>query len=270
VALPRSDAAHRSRFSRYSPLEAAFSIFPEDWSAEEIVANEQNRSAQRRYAEREFNERVWSKWRAYSWFAYRDPSLICAIETYGDLVALRRYAGTQTCHDRRPHVTLLKLLQDEKLKDAEGKQVPGVRRLTEREAHKIGDPRFWRDDILQRDDASTQASGNAAARTVTTEPTTPPMGMAAAADGKPKAARGGRKPNSGAIDDDSALLGMLDLLASQNATSAWDSAKRFADGNDSVQRRLHRKFRAKWKTEPPLGKTWADVKRNVERELNTN
>jgi hypothetical protein len=75
----------------------------------------------------------------------------------------------------------------------------------------------------------------------------------------------GRKPGSGEIDDNPALRGMLGLLATTKSLSAWSAAGEFADGNDSIRRRLYKKFRLKWGTCPPPKKTWRDV----ERELNS-
>jgi len=82
--------------------------------------------------------------------------------------------------------------------------------------------------------------------------------------------KGGRKPRSGEIDDSADLLHMLHLLANGQSPSVWDAAGVLANRNDSTRRRLARKFSKQWVTEPPPGETWGDVKRDVERQLNTN
>jgi len=65
--------------------------------------------------------------------------------------------------------------------------------------------------------------------------------------------KGGRKPGSGTIDDRSALLSMLHLLAAGKASSVWYAAAACADGSDGIRRRLARKFGRKWGTSPPAG-----------------
>jgi hypothetical protein len=89
---------------------------------------------------------------------------------------------------------------------------------------------------------------------------------------EPSRGRPGRKPRSGSIDDEAALRRMLHLLAAGNEASVLAAAKAVATErkpNQSVEAdiaRLRRKFANRWGTEPPPGKTWADV----ERELKTN
>ena len=82
--------------------------------------------------------------------------------------------------------------------------------------------------------------------------------------------KGGRKPGSGRINDDSILLDMLRLLAAEQATSAWNAAGKFANGNENLQRRYQKHFKQKWGLEPPPSKTWKGVLEDVERKLNTN
>jgi hypothetical protein len=92
---------------------------------------------------------------------------------------------------------------------------------------------------------------------------------------EPRVSRGrrGRKPGSGSLDDDGALRRALRLLASGKVPSALAAVRRaVADtGKPNQSRpaeisRVYRKFRVRWGTEPPVGKTWADV----EHEFDTN
>jgi hypothetical protein len=82
----------------------------------------------------------------------------------------------------------------------------------------------------------------------------------------------GRKSGSGSIDDEEKLRRMLTLLAVGKVPSVLAAAKAVADATkpnqsvDSEVVRLRRKFAKRWGTEPPNGKTWADV----EHELNPN
>ncbi len=85
--------------------------------------------------------------------------------------------------------------------------------------------------------------------------------------------RSGRKKGSGSIDDTEALQLMLHLLASGQANSVHDAARKVPDsimGSSQSQAadisRLRRKFANDHGTEPPTGKTWADVA----GELNAN
>lgn len=85
--------------------------------------------------------------------------------------------------------------------------------------------------------------------------------------------RRGRKPGSGRKDDDAAVSKMLDLLADGRAASVFAAAGQVLTTTvppdpavDSARRRLSRKFSSRFGTDPPPGKTWGDVK----RELNTN
>jgi hypothetical protein len=86
----------------------------------------------------------------------------------------------------------------------------------------------------------------------------------AASPGQP-----GRKPGSGEIDDESKLREMLELLATKKATSVYSAAgkvaaQHFAEQNrPAATGRLRRKFSAGRGTEPPAGKTWADVGREL-------
>jgi hypothetical protein len=81
--------------------------------------------------------------------------------------------------------------------------------------------------------------------------------------------RRGCKAGSGEIDDEPKLQEMLGLLAAEKATSVYNAARKvaalhFAEQNrPAATDRLRRKFRLRWGTEPPEGKTWADVLHQV-------
>lgn len=86
-------------------------------------------------------------------------------------------------------------------------------------------------------------------------------------------ARGGRKKGSGSIDDTERLRAMLHLLAGGKANSVHDAARKVHDSivgsshsRDADITRLRSKFAKAHGTEPPTGKTWADVA----GELNAN
>jgi hypothetical protein len=82
----------------------------------------------------------------------------------------------------------------------------------------------------------------------------------------------GRKPGSGKLDESGITEKMLRCLAANKAPSIFAAAGQFADQakggatKDSKQRRLAREFGNRFGSEPPEGKTWADV----ECELNVN
>jgi hypothetical protein len=82
--------------------------------------------------------------------------------------------------------------------------------------------------------------------------------------------RGGRRVNSGARDDAAPIAKMLQLLASEKATSVWDAATKVAKSMqghalEANTRRIYRKFRERYGTDPPPGKIWSDI----EHELNS-
>jgi hypothetical protein len=83
---------------------------------------------------------------------------------------------------------------------------------------------------------------------------------------------GGRKKGSGSKDDDATLREMLHLLANEQARSVYHASGKVATlagkshSRDADRARLRRKFRDKYGTEPPAGKTWRDVA----HELNMN
>jgi hypothetical protein len=87
------------------------------------------------------------------------------------------------------------------------------------------------------------------------------------ADGRSQQARG-RKPGSGAIDDDTRLLEMLHLLAEDVSPSIFGAAGKVVEENyagasrDSARRRLARKFGGRFGKEPPAGQTWKEVEHN--------
>jgi hypothetical protein len=79
----------------------------------------------------------------------------------------------------------------------------------------------------------------------------------------------GRKPGSGAIDDEECLRQMLELLAAGGkAPSVHAAAKAVAatapeHTRDTLVSRLRKKFANRWGTEPPPPKTWADIAREL-------
>jgi hypothetical protein len=88
----------------------------------------------------------------------------------------------------------------------------------------------------------------------------------------PEKGRRGRKLGSGSFDDDQAMREMLRLLAGNEAASVNAAAGRVVasrvaiiTGTDgSAVRRLRAKFAARFGTEPPPGKTWSDIARELE------
>jgi len=76
--------------------------------------------------------------------------------------------------------------------------------------------------------------------------------------------RGGRRKGSGALDDTAPMAKMLQLLACEKATSAWDAATKVAKSTpghafEATRSRIYRKFRDRYGTDPPPGKTWRDI-----------
>jgi hypothetical protein len=92
---------------------------------------------------------------------------------------------------------------------------------------------------------------------------------------KRRAAKGrrGRKKGSGSIDDTEKLRAMLHLLASREAASVYDAARKVAQASVGPRQsqtadvsRLRGKFAEAYGTTPPCGKSWADYA----AELNPN
>jgi hypothetical protein len=88
-----------------------------------------------------------------------------------------------------------------------------------------------------------------------------------------KPGKRGRKTGSGSIDDSGRLRAMLRFLAAGVAPSVLDAARRVAESimessqsREADTARLRGKFAKYHGTEPPTGKTWADV----EAELKDN
>jgi hypothetical protein len=80
---------------------------------------------------------------------------------------------------------------------------------------------------------------------------------------------GGRREGSGAFDDTAPITEMLQLLASEKATSAWDAATKVAKSMPShsleaTTSRIYRKFRDRYGTDPPPGKTWSDIEHELD------
>jgi hypothetical protein len=116
---------------------------------EEIAeANARRFAREQEREKREFENPGWSKWRVYSWIAYRDRSLICRIDSRHNLGGLQFYAPP--CVDRRPEETLLHALRADKLKaiDSNGKEIVADYWLG-KEARDIGDVIFRRVDVLR-------------------------------------------------------------------------------------------------------------------------
>ena len=88
----------------------------------------------------------------------------------------------------------------------------------------------------------------------------------------PEKGRPGRKPGSGSFDDEETLREMLRLLANGKAASVHAAARLVVASGDakntgtdeSAVTRLRRKFSARFGTEPPPGKTWSDIARELE------
>ena len=85
--------------------------------------------------------------------------------------------------------------------------------------------------------------------------------------------RGGRKKGSGSINDAERIRAMLCLLAGRQANSVHQAARKIAQSmkepiqsRDADVSRLRSKFANDHGTEPPAGRTWADVA----AELNAN
>jgi hypothetical protein len=83
---------------------------------------------------------------------------------------------------------------------------------------------------------------------------------------RPAAGKVGRKPGSGAFDDEDALRRMLEILAQHEAPSVFAAAGMVAKAGgikgasfESIKHRLARKFSKRYGTEPPSGKTWSDI-----------
>jgi hypothetical protein len=88
----------------------------------------------------------------------------------------------------------------------------------------------------------------------------------------PEKGRRGRKPGSGSFDDEKALHEMLRLLGGNEAPSVHAAAQLVVtsgvaiiiSSKDSAASRLRRKFAARFGTQPPQGKTWSDIARELE------
>jgi hypothetical protein len=75
---------------------------------------------------------------------------------------------------------------------------------------------------------------------------------------------GGRRKGSGALDDTAPIAKMLQLLACQKATSVWDAATKVAKSTpghafEATRKRIYRKFRGRYGTDPSPTKTWKDI-----------
>jgi hypothetical protein len=88
--------------------------------------------------------------------------------------------------------------------------------------------------------------------------------------------RRGRRKGSGEIDDTAALTEMLQLLATGDANSVWDAAGKVAGSTDghafeAIRRRFSSKFRRQHgSTDPPQGKSWSDIERELKSNSLTN
>ena len=119
--------------------------------------------------------------------------------------------------------------------------------------------REWFSGVLASEPASVRGAAHA------------PENRWAGAGKQPQPAKGGRKLGSGSVDDETALQRMLKLLAAGKRPSVLAAARKVAaEGKphqsvDADVSRLRRKFRQRWGTNPPEGKTWADVDVNWTR-----
>jgi hypothetical protein len=122
------------------------------------VAAEQCRKREQQHARIEFAKPGWSKWRVYSWIAYRDPERICTIEDSPSLGALRRYGDKRhyanadewsNLLDKAPEQTLLRALQEGELValDGDGNELHTGYWLV-RTPRDIGDVMFRKTDVL--------------------------------------------------------------------------------------------------------------------------
>jgi hypothetical protein len=92
---------------------------------------------------------------------------------------------------------------------------------------------------------------------------------AAVADQTSRRRTRGRKPGSGALNDDAPILDNLAVGATPSVYAAADKAvdrAQYTGTRVNARRRLARKFSKRFGTEPVEGKSWAEV----ERELNLN
>ena len=88
----------------------------------------------------------------------------------------------------------------------------------------------------------------------------------------PEKGRRGRKAGSGSFDDEKALHEMLRFLAGNEAPSVHAAAQLVVtsgvaiiiSSKESAASRLRRKFAARFGTQPPQGKTWSDIARELE------
>lgn len=79
---------------------------------------------------------------------------------------------------------------------------------------------------------------------------------------------GGRRKGSGEIDDTAPKAEMIRLLASGEAKTAWEAAGKVAGSAPgqsfcSTRTRIYGKFRGQYGVDPPLGKTWSDIAREL-------
>jgi hypothetical protein len=93
--------------------------------------------------------------------------------------------------------------------------------------------------------------------------------VAAVADQTFRGRARGRKPGSGAFNDDALIREMLHQLAVGAAPSVYAAADQVVDrahstgSRDSTRRRLARKFGKRFGTKPPEGKIWKDVEQKL-------
>jgi hypothetical protein len=116
-------------------------------SIEALAADERSRAMWRDYAQREFDKPEWTEWRVYSWLAYRTPSLICKIEKRDDLHVARHYS-TLPMRDATPEMTLLRALQEGKLRAFRDGAVLKRKHWRGKEPEQVRGVFFRRKDVL--------------------------------------------------------------------------------------------------------------------------
>jgi hypothetical protein len=70
------------------------------------------------------------------------------------------------------------------------------------------------------------------------------------------------------VDDTARLAEMIRLLVLGEAKTAWASARKVAGSApgqslDAITKRIYRKFRYQYGTDPPPGKTWSDIEHKL-------
>jgi hypothetical protein len=80
---------------------------------------------------------------------------------------------------------------------------------------------------------------------------------------------------SGEIDDTAPIAKMLQLLADEEARNVHDAAAQVAKSMaghslGANKKRIYGKFRSRYGTDPPEGKTWMDIQHELNSISSTN